>query len=336
MIECPLLVKEVKRNDQSQTEQYIDYVMNFDEDGSVTVKDWEGNNMTGAWSTRETEFGLLLKLEFETLVDFNMEWFLYDQGEGVVKLHVSDGDRIILKSGCDVINDDPDTLRGALKECSWIIKRVFNDDQEVKRLLGFEFNFEAEGVVTLSNDNTISEGTWDVTTNEQGRLVMAITMGEEPGVDFEWPLSSLANERLKFEIPETDYELVLERNCDNDENDNDVTWIRGLFNDSQWELALFSQNEDPLTEAYGVFTYEFNVDGTISVLDQDAIAISVGNWFVYRNSDGKLEMIIRFGSDSNFYPLGNDYLVVEVTENRLELKHENDYDGYDRLVFEKK
>ncbi|MDV7140326.1 hypothetical protein R3X28_15650 [Maribacter sp. TH_r10] len=336
LIECPLLVKEVKRNDQSQTEQYIDYVMNFDEDGSVTVKDWEGNNMTGAWSTRETEFGLLLKLEFETLVDFNLEWFLYDQGEGVVKLHVSDGDRIILKSGCDVINDDPDTLRGALKECSWIIKRVFNDDQEVKRLLGFEFNFEAEGVVTLSNDNTISEGTWDVTTNEQGRLVMAITMGDEPGVDFEWPLSSLANERLKFEIPETDYELVLERNCDNDENDNDVTWIRGLFNDSQWELALFSQNEDPLTEAYGVFTYEFNVDGTISVLDQDAIAISVGNWFVYRNSDGKLEMIIRFGSDSNFYPLGNDYLVVEVTENRLELKHENEYDGYDRLVFEKK
>ncbi|WP_273273486.1 hypothetical protein [Maribacter polysiphoniae] len=336
LIECPLLVKEVKRNDQSQTEQYFDYVMDFKDNGSVTVKDREGNDMTGAWSTRETEFGLLLKLDFDTLVDFNMEWFLYDQGEGMVKLHVSDGNRIVLKSGCDIINEDPNTLGGALRECSWIIKKVYNDGQEIKRLLGFEFNFEAEGVVTLSNNDVVSEGTWEITTNAQGRLVMAVTMGDEEAVSFEWPLSHLGNDRLKFEIAETDYELILERNCDNDDNDEDVTWIRGLFNDSQWEIALFSQNEDPLTEAFDGFTYEFNVDGTISVLDQDLVAISVGNWYVYRNSDGKLEMIVRFGSESNFYPLGNDYLIVEVEENRLELKHGNDDGDYDHLVFEKK
>jgi hypothetical protein len=130
--------------------------------------------------------------------------------------------------------------------------------------------------------------------------------------------------------------LILERNCDNDDNDEDVTWIRGLFNDTDWELALFSQNEDPLTEAYADYTYRFGMDGTITVLDMDMTEISAGNWYVYRNSDNKLEMIIRFGSDSNFYPLGNDYKILEVEENRLELKHENDYDGYDHLVFEKK
>ena len=336
LVSCPWLVKEVKRNDQLQTEQYFDYVMNFKEDGEVTVNDREGNSMTGTWSIRETDFALLLKLEFETLVDFNLEWFIYEQGEGTIKLHVSDGNRIIMKKGCDVINNDPSTLREALKECSWIIKKVFNEGQEIKRLLGFEFNFEAEGVVTLSSGDIVSQGSWEITANEQGRLVMAITMGEEPGVSFEWPLSELRNDRLKFEIPGTDYELILERNCDNDENDEDVTWIRGLFNDSQWELALFSQNEDPLTEAYGDFIYEFNADGGIMVLDQEMQEISTGNWYVYRNSDDKLEMIIRFGSDSNFYPLGNDYKILEVEENRLELKHENDYDGYDHLVFEKK
>ncbi|MDE3741619.1 hypothetical protein [Maribacter polysaccharolyticus] len=333
---CPWLVKQVKRNDQDQTELYLDYVLNFEEDGSVSATDGEGNVYGGAWSTRETDFALLLDLEFESLEVFNMEWFIYEQGEGLVNLHVSDGNTIMLSKACDLVDDDPTTLREALKECSWIIKEIYNDGVDVKRLLGYEFNFMAEGVVTLSNGDVVSDGTWEVSTNAQGRLVMEITMGEEQSVSFVWPLSSLDDERLEFEITGTDYELVLERNCDDDENDGDVTWIRDLFSDTQWELALFSQNEDPLTDAYSDFTYEFNTDGTITVMDQDLLAISTGNWYVYRNSEGYLEMIIRFGSESNFYPLGNDYLIVEVVENRIELKHENEYDGYEHLVFEKK
>lgn len=336
LVECPWLIHEVKRENQLQTAQYIDYVMNFTEDGAVKVVDREGNMLNGTWSTRVVEpYNVLLKLEFDELVDFTLEWFVYEIGEGKIKLHVSDGDRIIMYRGCDIINDDPNTLREVLKECSWIIKRVFNDGQEIKRLLGFEFNFEAEGVVTLSSGDVVSQGTWEITTNNQGRLVMAITMGDEPGVSFEWPLSDLRNDRLKFEIPGTDYELVLERNCDNDENDEDVTWIRGLFNDTDWELALFSQNEDPLTEAYGDFIYKFGMDGSITVLDQDMLEVSTGKWYVYRNSDNKLEMIIRFGSGSNFQPLSNDYKILEVDENRIELKHENRDGGYDHLVFEK-
>jgi len=340
LVECPWLIHEVKRENQLQTDQYIDYAMNFSEDGTVKVFDREGNMLNGTWSTRVAEHKVLLKLEFDELVDFTLEWYVYEIGEGKIKLYAGDGNRIIMYMGCDIINDDPNTLREILTECSWIIKRVFNDEQEIKRLLGFEFNFEAGGVVTLSNGDIVSQGIWEITANEQGRLVMAITMGDEPGVSFSWPLSELRQERLKFEIPGTDYELVLERNCDNDDNDEDVTWIRGLFNDTQWELALFSQNEDPLTEAYGGYTYEFGMDGTITVLEMnmnmELQEISTGKWYVYRNSDNKLEMIIRFESESNFYPLGNDYIILEVEENRLELKHENKNGGYDHLVFEKK
>lgn len=336
LVECPWLIHEVKRENQLQTAQYIDYLMNFTEDGVVKVIDREGNMLNGTWSTRVAENRVLLKLEFDELVDFTLEWYVYELGEGEIKLYAGDDNRIIMHSGCDIINDDPNTLREVLKECSWIIKRVFNEGQEIKRLLGFEFNFAPEGVVTLSSGDVVSQGSWEITTNEQGRLVMAITMGDEPGVSFEWPLSDLRDDRLKFSIPGTDYELVLERNCDNDENDEDVTWIRGLFNDTDWELALFSQNEDPMTEAYGGYTYKFGVDGTITVLDQDMQEISTGKWYVYRNSDHKLEMIIRFGPDSNFQPLSNDYKILEIEENRIELKHENHNGGYDHLVFEKK
>ncbi|PIE99972.1 MAG: hypothetical protein CR994_08290 [Maribacter sp.] len=336
LTECPLLVKEVKRNNQLQTGQYLGYVMYFKEDGSVIMKDQGGNDMTGVWGVMETESGLLLNLEFGTLDDFNLEWSVYDKGEGTIKLYAIDGNRIILKNGCDIVNDDPSTLRGELKECSWIVKEVFNDGWEIKGLLGFGFDFKAENIVMLSNGDVVSEGTWEITTNMQGRLVMAIAMEDEERVSFEWPLSYFGDDRLKFEIGETGHRLILERNCDNDNTDEDVIWVRDLFSGSQWGLTLFSQNEDPLTEYYGGYTYVFNMDGSIAVLDQDSQEISVGNWYVYRNSDNKLEMIIRFGSESNFYPLGNDYLIVEVGENRLELSHGNDYGGYDRLVFDKK
>ena len=340
LVECPWLIHEVKRDNQLQTDQYIDYVMNFKDDGTVKVVDREGYMLNGTWSTRVSEYRVLLKLEFDELVDFTLEWYVYEVGEGKIKLYAGDDNKIIMYMGCDIINDDPNTLREILTECSWIIKRVFDDNQEIKRLLGFEFNFEAGGAVTLSSGDIVSQGNWEITANAQGRLVMAITMGDEPGVSFEWPLSELRQDRLKFEIPGTDYELVLERNCDNDDTDEDVTWIRGLFNNTQWELALFSQNEDPLTDAYGDYTYEFGMDGTITVLEMDMNmelqVISNGKWYVYRNSDNKLEMIIRFGSESNFYPLSNDYIILEVEDNRLELKHENKNGGYDHLVFEKK
>ncbi|MFH6602213.1 hypothetical protein ACEZ3G_01900 [Maribacter algicola] len=336
LVKCPWLIRDVVRDNQIQTEQYFEYIMNFKEDGSVNVLDRAGNNITGAWSTYVSDYRVLLKLEFDVLVDFNLDWFVYEISEEKIKLFTTEGNRIIMENACDILNDDPNTLREILWECDWIIKKVKVEGDEIKRLLGFEFSFEAEGIVTLSKGEVMSEGSWEITTNEQGRLVMAIVMGDEPGVSFEWPLSDLRDDRLKFEIPGTGYELILERNCDNDEADGDVVWIRDLFVDSLWNVALLSVNSDPISQAYAYDDFEFKQDGTIVVTNANGTTIETGSWLVYRNSDGKLEMIIAFNAESNYYPLANDYMIVEVDENRLEMHHFNDADGMNILVLEKK
>ncbi|WP_291870037.1 hypothetical protein [Maribacter sp.] len=335
LVSCPWLIHEIHRNDQDQTNQYFQYAMSFTADGGVVAKDREGNSITGEWSTRIAENRVLLALEFTDLVDFTLDWYIYEVEDGKIKLFAEDGNKIVMKKACDILDSDPSTLREALKECSWIIKKSRRDGQDLNRLLGYEFNFMAEGVVTLSSADVSSEGTWGITTSNQGRLVMAITMGEEPGVSFEWPISDLKEDRLKFEIPDTDYELVLERDCDNDANDEDVIGARGLFNNSQWEVALFSENQDPSTASYENYTFTFGTNGLITVYNPNQVEVSKGRWFVYRNSDDELEMIVNFGSESNFYPLGNDYKILEVEDNRIELKHENEDDGYDHLVFKK-
>lgn len=336
LVECPWLVRDVTRGEVNQTDQYFEYLMNFEEDGTVKVKDRNGSYLEGTWSTRvgSNSNRVLLKMEFTDLVDFSLEWYVYELGEGKIKFWANDGkDKIIMKRFCEEDND-PDTIREILKECSWIIKKVQLNNLDVNRLLGFEFEFKADGVVTLSDGDYTGTGTWGITTNANGRLVMAIVMGDEPGVSFEWLLSDLKNDRLKFNIEGIAYELLLERNCDNDDEDEDVVWIRGLFDNTEWEVALFSENEDETTEVYADYAFSFNADHSVKINLNDQ-EVATGKWYVYRNSYGTLEMIIRFGDDNNFYPLANDYVILEVDENRFSLKHENkDGDGYDKLVFE--
>ena len=65
---------EFKRNNQDNTAEYKEYALNFKEDGVVKMRARNGDILTGTWSTRVTDRGALLKLEFETLADFTLEW----------------------------------------------------------------------------------------------------------------------------------------------------------------------------------------------------------------------------------------------------------------------
>lgn len=331
LVMCPWLIHEVKRNNQLQTEQYIDYVMNFRENGTVLVKDREGNYLEGTWTTRVGEHRILLNLEFDQLVDFNLEWSVYEIGEGKIKLYEDDGNKIIMYKACDIVNNDPDALRSILKECSWIIKKVYNQGQEVDRLLGFEFEFKPEGVITLSNGTTISTGTWEIITNGQGVAVMAISMGDEPGVSFEWPLRELGDRHLKFEVD--GWELILLRNCDDDQNDDDLSEIRDIMMSNSWSLTKFTTDNTNNTEAYMEYSFVFGEAHSITVSTNNDPILTDGVWRAVRDREEHLKMYLNFGDEAPFAALTSEYKLVSITETRIELHIEN-ASGFTILVFE--
>ena len=328
LTECPWLIHEVKRDGVNQTDQYFEYIMAFTEDGAVLVKDRMGNVINGTWSTRISDHGVYLKMAFDVLVDFNLDWVVYELEKGKIKLYESDGDKIIMKSACDVFNDDPTTLRETLKECSWIIKKVKVDGGEVRRLLGYEFKFMAEGVVTLSNGDVISEGSWEIMVNNQGRLVMAITMGQEPGVSFEWPLTDLRNDRLKFEIPGTSYELILQRVCDDNANDGDVAEIRNILMDGSWAIAKYTDFGEDKTTDFDGYDFSFFAEHKVTV-SQNQDPLLDGLWRIIRNTDNKLKVYLNLGEETPFDYLTEDWNVVSITNDRIEL---SDIRGDDALV----
>ncbi|PIB29036.1 hypothetical protein BFP77_07485 [Maribacter sp. 4U21] len=336
LTECPWYVKEIRRNDVKQTAQYIDYIFDFMEDGTVNVKDRAGMNVTGTWESRVGDNGAVLVMEFETLVDFTLEWQVYEIDDHRIKLFNGESNRIVMKQICeeDVVPANPDTLREILRECEWIIKKVKNQGEEIDRLLGYEFKFMSEGVLTLSNGMNTSEGTWEIGFNEEQKLVMAITMGDEPGVSFEWPVRDLANKRLKFEVEEIGYELVLERNCDDNEDDRIVPQIREVLINGDWSVTTYIEGDINKTEIYGGYSIQLMEDHQISI-KEGGEAFGEGLWRVFRNSEERLKVYLNFGANMPFDELTDDWLFVSMTSVSLELIRLNEDGTTDILIMER-
>ncbi|WP_420400653.1 hypothetical protein [Flagellimonas sp.] len=333
LTQCPWKIMEVVRDEVNQTDQYYARIIKFFEGGGVTVTDGSGNIVEGTWSSSFTDRGPLLTLEFETLVDFNLEWLVYEIGDHTIKLYNENGNKIILKQLCEDDLPGPDTLREILKECEWVIKKVKNQGEEIDRLLGWEFKFLPEGVVTLSNGVNTSEGTWEIGENNEGVLSLLITMGDEPGVSFEWPLRDLDDHRLKFEVEEVDYELTLLRVCDDNANDGDVTEIRSAMKDGTWVVALYEEDDMNKTEDFAGLDFYFNEMHQVNV-DENDNPIIQGVWRVLRGDDNYLKFFLSFDHDGKFNDITDDWYIESVTANRIELVHE-DENSTETLVFEK-
>lgn len=338
LVECVWFVTEIKRNAVDQTPQYENYILNFKEDGTVVTGFSGATTFEGTWSSTIGDDGAKLTMEFDATTDFNLEWNVYDLGDDKIKLYSDDSNRIIMKQFCteDLPEVSVESITETLRECTWVIKTVKNNGEQINRLLGSEFEFQADGVITLSNENNVSLGTWAITTNTQGRFVVAITMGDEGAVSFEWLLTDLKDRIIKFNIEETFYELVIVKNCDNIEEEEDVVFIKSLFDDTAWDITYFAENGDETTEGYLGLQLFINNDGSLEVRNLNGEVFSNGSWFVFRNAfSGKLEMIISFETGSNYLPLSNDYQILEIDDMRIELKHYNQNGLYDHLVLER-
>ncbi|HMB64725.1 MAG TPA: hypothetical protein VKN36_16715, partial [Eudoraea sp.] len=162
-------------------------------------------------------------------------------------------------------------------------------------------------------------------------------MGDETGVSFEWPLSDLRNDRLKFEIPGTGYELILQRVCDDNNSDGDVPEIRNVLMGGEWVVALYEDGEVNETQNYLGYNFAFSAEHMVSATLGETGPSFPGLWRVIRNSDGKLMVYLNLGDEDPLGELTDDWSFVSMTNGgRLELKSESGDGSVSTLVFEKK
>ncbi len=336
LVSCPWHVLEVISNDVDQSPLYLDYFINFMEDGTVKVTHRSGFEANGTWTSSMGDNGAMITMNLETMTEFSMEWTIYKTEEGIIKFYNGERNRIRMRRYCeeDGAGYTADNLRNILKECAWVIKKVKNQGEEIDRLLGYEFKFMPEGVITLSNGVNTSEGTWEIGLNMQQQLAMSITMGDEPGVSFEWPVRELTESRLKFEVDEIDYELVLQRVCEDNAGDADVLEIRNFMMGGDWVVASYVEGDMDKTESFMGYSTAFMVENQIE-LKEGGTTYANGLWRVLRNKDGQLKVYLNFGDNAPFLELTEDWDYVSIVEGRLELKDVSGDGTVSVLVLEK-
>ncbi len=328
---CPWIVHEFKRNQDNLNDKYHEYALSFKEDGVVKMRARNGDMLTGKWSTRVGDRGALIKLEFDTLADFTLEWFVYEIEYGKIKLYQAGGNKIVLKKNCDVVVDvTKERIENYLQECLWRIARLSIDgaDNE-KKYIGTPFKFFENNVVKLRVKGEQVEGTYEVIVKNSG-FVLKINLDGRPDLHLEWFITFLEQGLIKLENENN--KMILKRHCP--DGDDDVKYINTVLNAGEWEVASYLDENVNKTEEFLLYTIDFLESGYIKVTDPNNGLID-GSWLAYRNEGLYLGM--HFGIEAPFDDLNHRWKIKEITANRIELKDYSSTGEIERiLVLEKK
>ncbi len=332
---CPWIVDKLIVNGDDLGEQYEGYVLTFFENGTVTatINDAVWN---GTWGVEATSVGLVFVLEIEGLEDFNNIWRLHgvEHYNGVIKLDFRRGDsRLRLKKNCDNGNptDCSETfVDQALTNCFWRVVS-YNGNGEFS---DFELYFRESQ--TLEVQHSINDGVffgaWSTSQSGAGVVVEISQLdGNLMVFNSNWTITECAAGRFKM-VSGDDY-IIIEKDCGNNAG-GDVAQIKEWMTMGEWIVANYNdsgQDDTGLFEGYGL---DFLENG--GVIAESANSLIDGEWNVYRDNSNVLRFDLNFGNDQPFNELNDDWRIVEVSANRIELKDISGGDGtVDILVFEK-
>lgn len=323
---CPWVVYEYKRYNQDNTEQYGQYAINFQEEGVVTMKARNGDVLTGTWSARVTNRGALLKMEFDALADFTLEWFVYDFEDGKIKIFQEGGNRIVLKRNCDVVVDITKTrVENFLKECYWrVVELEVNDTDKEEEYIGKPLKFFANNVVKIRVNGELVEGTYEVLVRNAG-IGLEINLEGRPDLKLQWLITFLSEDEI--ELKNANNEMELKRHCP--DNDNDLGFILDALVSSEWEVASYIDEGENETLNYKDYVIGFNQSGMLFA--EGSGNDFRGSWLAYRY-DG-LNLALNFKTqEAPFNELRYRWKIKEITMERIELKDYSDNGEIERIL----
>lgn len=331
LVLCPWIVHDVRRNDDSLTDKYREYVVVFKENGIAKIRARNGDIITGSWITRVTDRGVKIKLEFDSFADFTLEWFVHDIDYGRIKLIIEGGNRIVLEKKCDAVFDhNIERVENILKKCLWRVSRLHIDgtDNE-KRFIGTPLKFFNDGIVKLRINGEFIEGQWDIIEADLGALILKINFDNYPNLNLHWRISALGEEVIKLQNESS--EMILKRACPN--TDEDVNYIIDVVTNGIWSVALYETESGNMTEEYIGYVLGFEESGKI--FGEGNGENIFGSWISYRN-DGKLRLGLNFEHQAPFDDFNYRWKVLEISTNRVKLVDFDSNGAIERtLVLEK-
>ncbi|MBM1106153.1 hypothetical protein JQC67_08400 [Aurantibacter crassamenti] len=323
LVKCPWTIHEFEKNAENQIAQYKEYTLVFYINGTIKATDKAGNVVEGEWNSSVVDYNLQVSIHFDDFHDFNKVWSVYEIKQGKIKFFTEDHSKVILVTDCDLEVPVSNPLREVLLQCEWVINRVTAENQINNKLFGYKFRFNADGTVALNNGISNSEGTWKVIIDTYDKMSLVIVIADEPSVSYQWPIKNIDEARLHFETEQVDYELILQRVCEENIDDDNVLEVRDAMLNEYWHVYSYTNNQQELTARFEGDLIDFLESNQLSIsIGQTSVANS-GIWRVLRNSEHQLMIYLNFGKESTYTELTAAWEIVNYSSNYLELKTYN-------------
>jgi len=172
---CSWMAHAVKINGQDNTDQYMNYIFTFNEDGTVIAND-NGNELQGTWMIDQTDTGILVKINIEGLSDFSFNWNLHEINEDNSEIDLTlEDNKLTLEKVC---LEDKTLLEDTLNEGTWLVANFINNGVgETENYNDFVLDFMPDGTVTATKLNDLINGTWEV-VYDSGELKLVLNFND--------------------------------------------------------------------------------------------------------------------------------------------------------------
>lgn len=332
---CPWEVKRVVRNNNDQTPEYREFLMLFNEDGTVKVRK---NNGTIIWGNWETTFvsgsGVVLNLNLDNLPDFTLEWQVAELGNERIKLYTPNGNKIVLKKNCNAIVDNTvDDVYEILQECLWRIQRLqVNGNSEGQNFIATPLEFLDDNIVKMRVEGSNVEGNYEIYVDNENRKILQIFLEDDPHLRLSWEISIVDENKLTL-INEQNEMLLFQYCPGEDEHLNTVNEI--ITSGGYWKITYLEVDAENFTSDYEHFKYKFYDSGKVRANPTGATNIW-GSWLSFNYNDAP-RMGLNFGEDNEMNVINGRWKITEIEEERIELIDFSADGNIERkVVFEKR
>ncbi|NHF60520.1 hypothetical protein FK220_014285 [Flavobacteriaceae bacterium TP-CH-4] len=339
LVDCPdWRVDKLERNDQDLEDNYTDYLISFENDGTLTAL-FNTNSFAGTWETNGSGNNISVTINIPSLPDFNATWNLneieQDQNESKVDLRMGD-DRLRFKSDCVSNNDvDDSALVQVLTTGDWYVTNYFDDGDETALFDGLVFNFALDGSATASETGTTTNGSWTTNMGNETNVELNLNFGTNPPFDQlleDWDVLEANDNIIRLKdisggTDDIDF-LTFRRNpIDNGNTSSDLSTV---IIDGIWTVSSYRDNGTDQTTDYAGFTFDFNSNGTVIASNGGT---TNGTWAA-QNGDNQLTL--DFGNTIPLNEFNDDWDVILATETVIRLSDVSGGNGdIDMLVFTK-
>ncbi len=297
----------------------------------------------------EELFDFLEDIDINTIVtfDFPITVILWD-GTTVIINNFTELQSVI-EGAIDQCDEDDDNdpndddcnncttqqLEDILTGCSdWVVDKLERNDMDLEDIyVGYLFNFDANGTLTVDSSGNNFSGTWE-STGTGNNITVTINIPNLTDFNDAWNLheiEQMAGES-KVDLRIGDDRLRFESDCISGGGGvNDTELVAALTN-GDWYVTYFFDDTDE-TADFQDFVFNYATDGTATAMDSSGT--TNGTWSTSAGDETELELNLNFGTTDPLDELADDWDVLEVSNDIIRLKDLSGDGSTDFLTFER-